>query len=486
MNIAEKIANNIGRIRGAYALGLAKAFPNAAFNDPRAWVSQGNFSGMGSAGPGKKPESAGDALGYFESWVYICTALNAKSCASVPLRLYGATPGKGSKIKWAGTDVPVSTRPISKARRKEFDRARHLQPYLAKAEAVEEITEHPLLDLIQSVNPYSNMSDLMELTIMFMDLTGDAYWYLVKNGAGVPEAIWSMPSQYIAPVPGKSLDEFITGYRFTRNQKDIVIPFEDVLSFSYPNPKNQIIGMSPVVGVADAVYNNSQMNVYEAALFENKARCEGVFQVDGSVPQAIVDRATEDFESKYAGAKKAGKSPLLPSGMTFTPTTQTNTELGFIEGRKLTREEIAAGLDVPMSLLDPNAIRANVDAAGLFHAKYGISPRLRKVEEKINERLIPMYDSGKSIFVAFDNAIPEDKEFELRTRQISVGVPWDSIDAARGAEGKEPYNMPGISDVPHVPFGMTPLGYDSGRDSIDQQAAELADKTMKALRDRWA
>lgn len=480
MNIAEKIANNIGRIRGAYASGLAKAFPNASFNDPRAWVSQGNFSGMGSAGPGKKPESAGDALGYFASWVYICTALNAKSCASVPLRLYGATPAKGSKIKWAGTDVQVSTRPISKARRKEFERARHLQPYLAKAEEVEEIVEHPFLDLIQTVNPYSNMSDLMELTIMFMDLCGDAYWYLVKNGAGVPEAIWSMPSQYIAPVPGKSLDEFITGYRFTRNMKDVIIPFEDALAFSYPNPKNQIIGMSPVVGVADAVYNNSQMNTYEAALFENKARCEGVFQVDGSVPQAIVDRATEDFEAKYAGAKKAGKSPLLPSGMTFTPTTQTNTELGFIEGRKLTREEIASGLDVPMSLLDPNAIRANVDAAQYHHAKYGLSPRLRKIEEKINERLIPMYDSGKSIWVAFDNVVPEDKQFELTARNSSTGVPYMSINEARAELGKDPVEG---GDLPMVPFGVAPLGYEADT-TTDTQAEELAEKTWKALRAR--
>jgi HK97 family phage portal protein len=236
------------------------------------------------------------------------------------------------------------------------------------------------------------------------------------------------------------------------------------------------------LGVADAVYNNSQMNVYEAALFENKARVDGVFQVDGTVPAAQVERAKEKFAAEYAGMKKAGKSPILPPGMTFTPTTMTSAELSFIEGRKLTREEIAAGFDVPMSLLDPNAIRANVDAAQYHHALYGLTPRLRKIEEKINEKLIPMYDSGSSLFVAFDSAVPSDKQFALQERNTSTGVPYRSINESRSELGLEPVEG---GDMPMIPFGMQALGYDNGPD-MDSQAADLATRTMKALRERMS
>jgi len=482
MNKVERILNTLGRLRSAYASGL-KASPNADFNDPRAWSSYGP-SVAGGAGKGKKPQSAEDALEYYASWVYICVSLNARACASVPLRLYGTVKTRGGKIKWAGTDVPVQTRPVTKARRKEFERARHLQPYMTKAAEVEEITEHPFLDLIQNVNPYSNMSDLLEITVMFMDLTGDAYWYLVKNGAGVPEAIWSMPSQYIEIVPGESLGNFIKGYKFTRGQTVVELPFEDVLTFAYPNPKNQLYGFSPVIGVADAVYNNSQMNIYEASLFENKARVDGLFEVDSTVAMSTVERASEKFKAEFAGAERAGKRPVLPPGMKFTPTSMTAEDIAFIEGRRLSREEIAAGLDVPISLLDPNSIRSNVDGAAVFHQRYGITPRLRKIEEKLNERLLPMYDSGSGLFVAFDSAIDEDKDFLLRERQVSVGVPWASVDEARSAEGKEPLNIPGVSDVPASPFGMAPLGSDPGYSAADDQARDLAERTMKALRER--
>jgi HK97 family phage portal protein len=490
MNRIEKFLHSIGRLRGVYAKGL-----DMAFSDPNAWRPSG-YINEGRA-KSHKPEDPAEALAYYSSWTYICSSLNARACASVPLRLYGAVKTRGSKIKWAGTDVPVPTRPVSKARRKQFEATRSLQPYLTKAVDVEEITEHPFLDLIQNVNPFSNMSDLMELTVTFMDLTGSAYWYLVRNGAGVPEAIWSVPSQYMTPIPGKTLDTFITGYKFTRGQTDVTLPIEDVLMFAYPNPKNQLIGFSPVLGVADAVYNSSQMKLYEASIFTNKAMVDGVFTVDATVPGPQAARAQESFSAEYAGMMKAGKRPILPPGMKFEKATMTSVEIESIERSKMTREEIAASLDVPMSLLDPNSIRSNVDGAQLFHARFGLAPRLRKIEERINERLIPMYDSGNGIFAAFDSCVPEDLAFQLEQRKNAVGGPWLSADEARAEEGRDALDLPGWSDVPLVSGLVVPMGteppppapnpfatppVDPNADA-DATAKDLADRTMKILKE---
>lgn len=503
MTKAEKILNTIGRLRGAYANGL-KAFPNSPMSDDRSFISVGGYGGYGIAGKGKKPVSPADVIeNYFTSWVYVCASLNARSCASVPLRLYGTVSSKGKKIKWAGTDVEVQTRRISRAKRREFEQSRSLQSYVTKAADVEEIVEHPFLDLIKSANPFFNMSDILELLYLYLDCAGDSYWYLVKNGAGVPEQIWTLPAQYVEPVPGKDLETFIEGYKFTRGNKSVFLPYEDVIAFSYPNMKSQITGFAPVLGIADEVYNYSQMNIYEASLFENKARVDGLFEVDSTVPMAQVERAKEKFADEFAGTQAAGKRPLLPPGMKFTKTSMTAEEISFVEGRKLTREAIAAGLDVPISLLDPNSIRSNVEGAQYFHAKYGIAPRLRKVEEKLNERLLPMYDSGNGLFVAFDNPVPEDKEFELRARQASVGGPWSDIDEARSEEGKEPYKISGWSDRPLISGMLLPLGEeppepepavvpagdggnpgkpDKEDEDTDEQADELAEKTWKALK----
>jgi len=463
---------NIGRLRGAYIKGVSGL--NAPLADDSAW-NTGRYWGAGVTG--KRPEN--DPLAYFSSWVYIASMLNAKSCASVPLRLYVSKSEKGKAMKWVGTTEAVPTRAVSRARLKEFGADKSLQRWMTKAVEVEEVTEHPFLDLMQSVNPFSNLSDLMELTTLFMDLTGSAYWYLIKNNLAVPSQIWIIPANYVTPIPGKTLDEFITGYKFVRGRTEIILPIEDVLQFSYPNPKNQLIGFSPVEGVADAIYNNSKMNEYEQALFENKARTGGVFETDMAVPQAAVDRVKEQFKQDYTTMRQAGKSPVLPPGMKWVKDSMTAEEISFIEGRKLTREEICAGLDVPTSLFDPDSIRANAENAEYFHAKFGITPRLRKIQERLNERLMPLY--GPSLFCAFDNAIPEDKEFELESRMAGVGVPYLTINEARSEIGKDPVEG---GDMPMIPFSSSPLGMEAP--DTEAMADELAEKTKARLKELLA
>lgn len=463
---------NIGRLRGAYIKGVSGV--DAPLTDNTAW-NMGRYWGTGITG--QRPED--NPLAYFKSWVYIASMLNAKTCASVPLRLYVSKGEKGKAMKWAGTTERVPVRPVAKARLKEFNADKSLQHWMTKAAEVEEVTEHPFLDLMQSVNPFSNSSDLMELSIVFMDLTGSAYWYLIKNKLGVPSQIWIIPAQYMTPIPGKMLDKFIEGYRFERGTVKTTLPVEDVLQFSYPNPKNQIIGFSPVEGVADAIYNNSKMNEYEQAVFENKARTGGVFEVDSTVPPAAIQRLKEQFMQDYSGMRQAGKSPIMPPGMKWVKDTMTAQEIGYIEGRKLTREEICAGLDVPISLMDPNAIRANVEGAQYYHAKYGIAPRLRKIEERLNERLMPLY--GPSLFCAFDNCIPEDKAFELESRKAGVGVPYLTINEARSEVGKDPVEG---GDMPMIPFSSSPLGAEAT--DTGAIADELAAKTKERLKELLA
>lgn len=56
------------------------------------------------------------------------------------------------------------------------------------------ITNHPWLELMKNVNPHYNRFELMALLGIFLDTTGNAYWWLVKDGLRVPRLIWHIPS----------------------------------------------------------------------------------------------------------------------------------------------------------------------------------------------------------------------------------------------------------------------------------------------------
>jgi hypothetical protein len=139
--------------------------------------------------------------------------------------------------------------------------------------------------------------------------------------------------------------------------------------------------------------------------------------------------------------------------MKFTPDSMTPQEISYIEGRKLIREEICAAFDVPVgALVSTDVNRANAETADYRHAKNGILPRLMRIEQKINEKLLPMFDP--SLFCAFDDCVPQDKQFIVQKNDAYVKNNTFTINEVREEEGKDPV---GWGDVAWMPFGITPV-----------------------------
>jgi HK97 family phage portal protein len=484
LNGLERLALRWGRLRALLKGG------NAPVGDATAWMDS-RYWGEGAL-QGHKPKGKADAVEQFTSWVYICASLNAQSCAAVPLELYARVPEGGKSwrsIKTAKEQVDRRT----KAR---------LAPYWrTKAADVEEVTEHAFLDLLDNVNPFMNRSDLMELTILFLDLTGEAYWYVIKGKLGEPIELWPIPSQYIAPIPGTTFKDFIKGYRYERGRVKFDIPIEDIIPFSFPNPSSQYRGMGVVAGICDAVYTNSKMYEYEEALFERKARTGGVLESTNEVSGIEVDRLREEWKQRYVGAGKGGETAILPPGLKYVRDSMTNEEISFIEGRRITREEICAAFGTPIALWAQDAIRANVEGAQYQHAKAAIQPRLRKIEEKINEKLLPMFDDSGVLFCAFDDVVPEDRVSQLAERMGYVNAGIQTRNEIRADMGLEPIDG---ADELFIPFNMTPITEagkeptpppeivppedditsDTGDTTPDEQVDEFSEKVVQRIREK--
>lgn len=496
MNIIEKVGHTLGRIVGQYQSGVTevKGRGDAPLTDPTGWMDS-RYWGVGLED--RMPRTKDEMVEQFQSWVYTCANLNAKTIASVPLRLYVTKTAKTEKFR------TITTKAVDTKRKKQLRANSGLSLILKTAEDVEEVVEHPFLDLMQNVNPFANANDLWETTVLFLDLTGEAYWYMPREGGlGLPSQLWVVPSPYINPIPGESLDEFIKGYRYERGRVRLDLPVDDIVFFSYPNPKNQIQGFSCVQGMADAIFINSRMYEFERGIFKNRANVGGVFTVEGNISRQEKDRLTLDMEQKYAGAARAGKNLFLTGGAKFTPTTMTPTELNFIEGRKMVREEICVGFDVPISALVATDVnRANAEVADYRHAKNGIEPRIRKIEQKLNERIMPLYD--ERLFVAFDPCVPEDKEYLLKERETFVNAGIVTRDEVRSDAGRDPKG--GLADVlwvntmtkpidiagepPQPPPQFGPGGGNGNREGEPDEEADLenlAERVMQRVREKLA
>ena len=74
----------------------------------------------------------------------------------------------------------------------------------------QEIEQHPALDLWHSANPFVTREDFLETSQQHMELVGEMWWVLVRNGAGIPVELQVVRPDRMRPIPHPT--EFIAGY----------------------------------------------------------------------------------------------------------------------------------------------------------------------------------------------------------------------------------------------------------------------------------
>jgi len=237
-----------------------------------------------------------------------------------------------------------------------------------------------------------------------------------------------------------------------------MVPFDadEVVHHRYPNPQSRFIGLSPLEGIASAVNINTQMSTYSEAVFKNMARPDSVLTVEATMTNTTFERLKKQFNQEYGGARNAGKTAIIDGAgkKDFKTISMKPSELSFIEGKKLTREEIADGYGIPMSLLSPDSSnKAVAQTAFQQYMRDTIRPKLVLYEQKLNEQLVSLYD--ENIFVAFDDPVPAEREQRRKDIEAHLKTGFSNINEERHEDGLEEVEW---GEVPILPMTMQPLG----------------------------
>jgi len=404
-----------------------------------------------------RPDDMHSQVRAYSSWVYIAAQKNAIAFANVPLRLYVAKRTGSQKLLAPTKVVP----PMLK---QQMQRRASLAPWLAKAADVQEVQEHPLLELLKKVNPFNNGFELLFDTDLYQELTGNAYWYIVRDKLGLPAAIWSLPSQYMYVIP--SAEKYIAGYKWKRGTVEVDFTPEEIIHFKLPNPNDQYYGMSPLQAAKDAFNIQANMSIYQNAVFSNDGRLAGAFETDQVLTDPTFERLKLQIQNEFRGAKNAGKLPLLEAGLHYKEYALAPKELDFLNSRRWTQEEIVNSYGQTLALYDKNTTRANSETALYLWMAHTISPRHRMVEQKLNEAFVSLYDPN--LFVAFDECVPENVEFRLQERRTNIEIGYTTINEERAKEGLDP-----------VPWGDAPMNRMPAMIGFSSERGEEPAKSVK-------
>src|SRR5947209_449361 len=162
---------------------------------------------------------------------WTCASINAAACASLPPRLYVTTTRGQAPPRCA-------TRSLHAVTLNRLRDAPHLAPFMHKAAAIEEVLDHPLLTLLRQVNPVHNAFDLWELSALYLEVNGSAYWLLdVDPALNVPSAIWILPAHLVTPARRPASTSIVDYYEYRGQRLEKFAP-ERIIHLRFPDPRD--------------------------------------------------------------------------------------------------------------------------------------------------------------------------------------------------------------------------------------------------------
>jgi len=339
-----------------------------------------------------------------------------------------------------------------------------------------QITEHPILRLLDYANEFQTGQEIIELTQLHMDLSGRAYWYLPKNGLGVPAEIWVIPPHLIRPV--KSAKNFISGYVATVGNEKIPFSKDEIIWFPMPDPLDPYGG----VGFAQAASVDLDTALYQGKwnrnFFYNSARPDGALETDHNLSEEQFKALAEQWGSKHQGVSRSHKMAILEGGLKYRQIQISQKDMDFIAGSKQSRENLlfAAGMPLSVMGITENVNRANAEAGDYTFARWLIKPRLTRIKNKLNEQLVTRFPLAKGVEIDFDEVVPETVEQKRTIAESGIKNGTLTINESRRLLGFDP--VPN-GDQLLVPLNLIPtpisgkIAQPKSKGFTDEQKSEL-------------
>jgi HK97 family phage portal protein len=376
---------------------------------------------------------ARELLDSLRGFTWACANINAQAVASVPGKLYVRTNKSESPTRWPTR--PVAAKTLEYLRRESPCAA----AFISKSADLKEATDHPLLKLFKNANPWMNRFDLFRLLVMDIDgVDGAAYWYPAKDRLGVPREIWPLECWRMRPVPAMDSDRIIQSFEYMGARGTVTYEPDELIQFRHASPHDfYVTGYSASRAAFEYIALLEELIAFESAIVGNRARPDLLISPTEPISRAMAQRLEARFTDRFrrggAGGVLVGEHDLRYTPFQFSPA-----DLSAMEIRKECQEIIAACFQVPLSLVKVEDVnRANADAGHYQHARQAVKPRCDLIEQKINERLVPLYD--ERFLFAFDNPVPEDRAERRSDRQVNMGgVPTHTINHERAQDGLPP------------------------------------------------
>lgn len=333
--------------------------------------------------------------------------------------------------------------------------------------------------------------------------TGGVSPVLIERNGSAPKELYILHPAAVRVVPDARA--YIKGYKYKTpgDPKTYDIAPADMLYMKYPNPNSEYQPLSPLSAARDDIVLDLSAMTYNKALFKNRAVPAYALKTDQTLEPIHIKRLKKEVAQLFGGEGKAGKTMVLEAGLDWKQIQLSPAEVQWLEGRKMTREDICAIYGVPPVIAGiydaPGANYANSREQEDLFWKLCIKPRLDFIEDWFNYAFLPTFSEGYSVeFLTNDilRVSPTDRNTIYKDAFMTARMTPNEIRAMENLPRIEdpaadklyiPLNMVAIDTVANEPTPPAPKALDKGSNKKAAKkkpkvnGAALAKRRDKAL-----
>lgn len=333
------------------------------------------------------------------NFVYACGEKISQYISSVPIHLYYETTANKTPLVTKHVKVPEHLKKQHKL---------DTRIYTKTNSEIVEITEHPILDLINHPAKDISWSDWVGLCATYLKICGNFLCEIVLDGdkiVALEPLKWECVEPLVDNITGK-----ITQYRYSPQERTpcIYCP-ESVIHIMTREPGNLITGKGALEGCINSAVLWDYYDSYQIVLAQNNGTPGAHIKVLGKISKEQADDIISEFKRKFSGMQQGNPMVTVGPEVEITNLSIPPKDMEYKEGRNWAKKTICATMGVPEDLVDvQDSNRASSQVAIQSFIQITIYPLLSKILESINTSLVKEYYDTDA-YLSYDNQEIMDK-----------------------------------------------------------------------------
>ena len=325
---------------------------------------------------------------------------------------------------------------------------------------LEEIDEHPLLDLLSAGNEHHGSGwSVFELAQIHMDLIGEVFLFKERHSTlGIPIQLWPIDPIMINRIPTRERPFFEV--RLERGRMEN-IPAEDIIHIAKPNPADPY---KRGVGIGMAISDEIQVDEYAVehikSAFYNNLKTDTIISGEG-LSQEDTRRLEADWRNRFRKVWNRFMPYFINRQVQVHSLNQKLRDAGATDMRKFAGElcRIVYGAPPEIFGIIESSNRATIQAADHLFSKYVVDPRKDYLRLGLQQQLVPDFD--ERLVLDYPSPVQADHDFVLKAAEAA---PWalmvdewrelqdlEPLEDGKGERFMRPFNLLPSSDFDESP-----------------------------------